>query len=117
MSQIAATLLKTELDDILQRVRDGGEQFEIIEDGREVARIVPAGPLDVDTKQHDSLAHRGPNDLMDEKRQRLFTPAKQTPEERAERLARLDALIEQIGRHLPQDGNTFDATDDLRRDL
>lgn len=112
MSQVSTTQLKTELDDILERVRDAGERFEVVEDGREVARIVPALSPSMTARVMDA-----PREVTDEDGRRLSLLIEQTPEEHAERVARLDGLIEEIGRHLPVDGTTFDVTDDLRREL
>lgn len=142
MSEVTANKLKSDVDAILQRVQDEGEQFEVIRDGQVVARIVPAGLrlANQALPGHDDVvpgrralspSEREQLEAMWAKRAELIqqikrssernrevpSPVPRTTSERAAWLAEFDALAERIDSHMSEDISIVDATNDLRRDL
>ena len=126
MTRVTTSKLKMDTDEILERVRDSGEQFEVWRNGQMVARILPAdipGSRGGQGKGQESLPAEPRSHSADERAQVDAMEAKgeelrrQTPAERAARLARLDALSERIGARWPDGVSAIDAVRDIRRDL
>ncbi len=107
MSQVTASKLKADVDQILPQVQEDGEQVEVLVDGEVIARIIPVGPRDV-------LATNKISDLG------AFKPRPLSPEER-ERLEvaweMRDQLTKRLARSWPEGVSVVDVVRDVRRDL
>lgn len=108
MTRVNSSKLKTDTDEILERVRDSGEQFEVWRNGQIVAVIVPAdipGSQGGQGKGQD----RPPTE-----------PQPLSPDERA-RLeamwAKRDELIARMRTKWPKGVSAVDAVREARRDL
>lgn len=118
MARAGVREIKAHMSEILRRVEEQGETFEVTRHGTVIARIVPVEqPADTEEIKRDWDEHERLGEQIGRQWPAGVTAAEAAADQREEQWEEWEELIEEMNRHRIDDVSALDTIHEIRREL